>query len=297
MALYEGTCPMISPDYSIKPMTRPDLDLAIDWAAAAGWNPGLYDADCFYAADPTGFLMGQLADEPIAAISVVKYGATFGFLGLYIVKPAFRGQGYGLQLWHAGLETLKGRNVALDGVVAQQDNYIRSGFRLAHRNIRYQGIRPTQLPDLPPSVQSSLVSLASLPFSTVLEYDQAVFLAARSAFLKCWLAQPGSHAIGLVHHQKLAGYGVLRPCREGYKIGPLFADTPDFAEEIFLALIAQIELGSTFYLDVPEPNSPAVTLAERYGLISVFETARMYNQQIPPLPLERIFGVTTFELG
>ena len=288
---------MVSPDYLIKPMTRPDLDLAIDWAAAAGWNPGLHDADCFYAADPTGFLMGWLADEPIAAISVVKYGASFGFLGLYIVKPAFRGQGYGLQLWQAGLDTLKGRNVGLDGVVAQQDNYVRSGFRLAHRSVRYQGTRPTHLPDLPSSVQSSQVSLASLPFSTVLAYDQAIFLAARSAFLKGWLAQPGHHAIGLVHHQKLAGYGVLRPCREGCKIGPLFADTPGFAEEIFLALITQIEPGSTFYLDVPEPNSPAVALAEKYGLISVFETARMYNQQIPPLPLERIFGVTTFELG
>lgn len=297
MALYGGTYPMILSDYSIRPMTRRDLDLAIEWAAAAGWNPGLHDADCFYTADPTGFLIGQLAGEPIAAISVVKYGATFGFLGLYIVKTEFRGQGYGLKLWHAGLKTLEGRNVGLDGVVAQQANYIRSGFQLAHRNIRYRGTCPFQLPDPPPDTQSSLASLDLLPFRAVLEYDQAVFLAARSAFLKCWLAQPGSDAIGLVHHQKIAGYGVLRPCREGYKIGPLFADTPDFAEEILLALMTHIEPGSAFYLDVPEPNSPAVALAEKYGLISVFETARMYNQQIPPLPLERIFGVTTFELG
>ncbi len=294
---------MVSPDYLIKPMTRRDLDLAIEWAAAAGWNPGWHDADCFYTADPTGFLMGWLAGEPIAAISGVKYGASFGFLGLYIVKPAFRGQGYGLQLWHAGLDTLKGRNVGLDGVVAQQANYIRSGFQLAHRNVRYRGTRPSQLPDPPPDKQSSpdnqssLVSLDLLPFRAALEYDQAVFLAARPAFLKCWLAQPGSDAIGLVHHQKIAGYGVLRPCREGYKIGPLFADTPDFAEKILLALMTQIEPGSAFYLDVPEPNSPAVALAEKYGLISVFETARMYSQQIPSPPLERIFGVTTFELG
>ncbi|HLA33082.1 MAG TPA: GNAT family N-acetyltransferase, partial [Pseudomonas sp.] len=31
-------------------MTRAEVDLAIDWAAAEGWNPGLHDADCFYAA-------------------------------------------------------------------------------------------------------------------------------------------------------------------------------------------------------------------------------------------------------
>jgi hypothetical protein len=29
----------------------------------------------------------------------------------------------------------------------------------------------------------------------------------------------------------------------------------------------------------------------------VFETARMYTGPIPPLRLDRVFGVTTFELG
>ena len=89
---------MPNSDYTIRPMTRPELDLAVEWAAAEGWNPGLYDADSFYAADPTGFLIGLLNDEPIAVISVVKYGQAFGFLGFYIVRPEYRGQGYGEQL-------------------------------------------------------------------------------------------------------------------------------------------------------------------------------------------------------
>ena len=67
--------------YTIRTMTRQEIDIAIDWAAAEGWNPGLHDADCFYAADPHGFLIGLLGDEPIATISAVKYGASFGFLG------------------------------------------------------------------------------------------------------------------------------------------------------------------------------------------------------------------------
>ena len=74
--------------YHIRVMTRPEVDLAVDWAAAEGWNPGLADAECFYAADPDGFLIGLLGDEPVATISAVKYGKSFGFIGLYIVKPA-----------------------------------------------------------------------------------------------------------------------------------------------------------------------------------------------------------------
>ena len=88
----------IKQNYTIHTMTREQLDIAVEWAAAEGWNPGLHDADCYYAADPNGFLMGFLDEEPIASISVVKYDDSFGFLGFYIVKPEYRGQGYGIQI-------------------------------------------------------------------------------------------------------------------------------------------------------------------------------------------------------
>jgi hypothetical protein len=60
-------------------MTRAEIDLGIDWAAAEGWNPGLHDAESFYAADPGGFLVGLLDNEPVGMISAVKYGHSFGF--------------------------------------------------------------------------------------------------------------------------------------------------------------------------------------------------------------------------
>ena len=80
--------------YTIRTMARPEVDLAIEWAAQEGWNPGLHDADCFYAADPSGYFVGLMDDEPIACISAVSYGETFGFIGFYIVRPEFRGRGH-----------------------------------------------------------------------------------------------------------------------------------------------------------------------------------------------------------
>jgi hypothetical protein len=46
---------------------------------------------------------------------------------------------------------------------------------------------------------------------------------------------------------------------------------------------------------VPSVNRDA--LAHGHGLAPVFETARMYTGAIRPVLLERVFGVTTFELG
>lgn len=292
--------------YVIKTATREELAIVLGWAAAEGWNPGLHDAECFYAADQNGFLIGLLNGEPIASISAVRYGNSFGFIGCYIVKPEFRGHGYGLQIWERAIAYLQGRTIGLDGVLQQQNNYAKSGFELAHRNIRYEGkgdalaVEPGLKSNLLTEVfepEARFVPVSSLPLEAIIEYDRAIFSAERSDFLQKWLSMTNHTAIGCVIQQKLIGYGVIRPCQQGYKIGPLFADTAEVAEAIFLALKVHVEPGSPFYLDVPEVNAAAIAIAEKYQMSVVFETARMYRPAVLNLPLSRIFGITTFELG
>lgn len=273
-------------------MERQEIDLAVEWAAREGWNPGLHDADCFHAADSGGFLIGLVDDEPVAVISAVRYGRDFGFIGFYIVRPESRGQGHGIAIWNAAMQRLEGRNVGLDGVVEQQDNYRKSGFQLAYRNIRYEGRGIRDDLDL-----TGMVELGTLPFESIESYDRPFFPAARTGFLNCWVHQPGSRALGRLRNGRLVGYGVRRSCRDGHKIGPLFADTEDDAEALFQALATGLGDHDPVFLDTPETNPAAIRLAERHGMTVVFETARMYTGPAPDLPLDRIFGVTTFELG
>lgn len=274
----------------IAPAGPDGLATMLEWAAREGWNPGLDDAEPFRAADPEGFLIGRLAGEPVGCISVVRYPDDFGFLGFYIVVPEHRGRGHGLELWRAGLAHLDGCNIGLDGVVAQQANYRKSGFQLAHRNVRFGGTVAARPLDDP-----RVVPLDRVPFDEVLAYDRGCFGFDRRAFLERWVARPRV-AAGFVERGRLLGYGVLRPCRQGFKIGPLFADRADAAEALFLALAAEAR-GTQLFLDPPEPNGEAVALARRHGLGPVFETARMYSRGDPGLPLSRIWGITTFELG
>jgi len=273
---------------TIRTMTPADLALALDWAEAEGWSPGNHDALCFHAADPTGFLLGEVAGEPAGCIATVAYDDAFGSLGLYIVRPEFRGRGIGLAIWNAGMAYLGQRNVGLDGVVSQQANYTKSGFRLAYRNIRYEGTGGG-------TVAPGIVGLATVPFEDVLAYDRQMFPAARPHFLRCWIQQPGGVALGARREGRLAGYGVLRACRSGFKVGPLFADDEQIAEDLFRALTA--EASGSVVLDVPEANPGAIALARRHGMREVFATARMYTREAPALPIQRIFGVTSLELG
>jgi ribosomal protein S18 acetylase RimI-like enzyme len=275
----------------IRAMRPEEIAIALDWAAAEGWNPGLADAACFASVDRDGFLIGELDGTAAATISCLNYDDRFAFLGFYIVRGDLRGRGHGLRIWNAAIAHAGGRTIGLDGVVAQQDNYRKSGFRLAYANIRYGG-RIGALAAPP----DAIVPLAEVPFAALAADDARVFPAPRAAFLRGWIAAPGHIGRALARDGSLAAWGVIRPCRRGHKIGPLVADDRAAAEAVLTALIAAAGAEEVF-LDVPSVNGDALALAQDLGLSPVFETARMYTGAIRPLALERVFGVTTFELG
>ena len=286
--------PRAMPDCRIRTMHGDEVELAIELAAREGWNPGLHDAHCFFEADPEGFLIAEVDGDLAGCLSAVSYDGRFGFIGLYIVVPQWRGQGIGWRLWTRGMERLAGHLIGLDGVPAQQDNYRRSGFTLAWRNVRYAGVARGMSSRDDVAV---LVPLTDVDFAIVCADDRRVFPAPRERFLRAWIGMPDAVGLACVQEGLLAGWGVIRRCREGHKIGPLVADSPAVASSLYRALCGRVHEGDTVYLDVPLPNADAVALAERHAMRSVFETARMYTGAAPACQLRRVFGVTSFELG
>jgi hypothetical protein len=241
--------------------------------------------------DPDGFLIGELDGAPAATISCINYSTSFAFLGFYIVREDLRGRGHGLRIWNAAIAHAGQRVIGLDGVVAQQQNYQKSGFKLAYANVRYGGTVVAPDPQ-----RVSVVALSDVPSALVAADDATVFPAPRIQFLRAWIGSSGHVARALVRDGRLAAWGVIRPCRIGSKVGPLVGDDRDAVEAVLAALLAS-STNSEIFLDVPSINRDAIALAEDLGLAPVFETARMYTGEIPPLRLERVFGVTTFELG
>jgi GNAT superfamily N-acetyltransferase len=283
------------PALVIREMTRADLDTLVEWAAAEGWNPGLSDARIFWDTDPRGFVAAELGGELIGGGSVVSYEGRFGFMGFFIIRPDHRGKGFGQRLWVHRRDLLISRLrppavIGMDGVFDMQGFYARGGFVFSNRDLRFEGVGAAARPD------AALVDLNTVSFAEVAHYDAAHFPAPREPFLKAWMTQPGSRALGAVQRGVLRGFGVIRPCRRGFKIGPLFAADEETADTLFQAL-GDVAPGEPIFIDVPENNPQAMALAHRHGLREVFGCARMYYGPAPLLPFDEIFGVTTFELG
>ena len=279
----------------IRQMRREELDLLLDWAADEGWNPGLSDADLFWAVDPEAFIAAELDGQLVGGGSIASYGGRYGFMGFFIIRPEHRGRGLGTWLWHERLRLLVQRLdepavIGMDGVFEMQAWYAKGGFKFSGRVLRFQG-SGQNYPET-----GNIALLRDIPFAEIDAYDRDHFPTPRSEFLRRWIDQPGAHTRAALRDGSLAGFGVMRPCRSGYKIGPLFADDAAVADDLFCALAGQVP-GVPVFLDLPENNRAALKLANLHGMEEVFGCAEMFHGPAPLLPEQEIFGVTTFEFG
>lgn len=267
----------------------------IQWAEQEGWNPGQHDAEIFFQTDPEGFLGCFANSKMIAGGSIVAYGTSFGFMGLFIVQEEFRSQGIGRRLWHHRRKRLRERlssdaTIGMDGVVDMQDFYASGGFKFEFRDERYERIGEAFAED--PSVQP--IRNEMLP--DIFELDRRCFGVDRRQFLLPWIEQPGAHSVAYQIDDRTVGFAVMRKATSGYKIGPLFAKHTDAAENLYRSCLNAAK-GQSVYLDIPVSNPNATALVQRYNANYVFECGRMYHGPAPNLALDQIYGITTFELG
>ena len=305
----------------IRNVTETEIQIVLDLAAQEGWNPGLQDGPAFFAADPNGFFCGLIRGLIVNVISVVRYSEDFGFVGLFICRHAYRAKGYGHQLWDRALLHLNGcKTIGLDAVYAQTSSYASHGFVSSYRNVRYVGtsisvfLQDSRVVEVDSTIHASL-------FGAILQYDTKIFLTERVNFLNYWLTDDTitttiatdtttdtnttTTGTGISTHRSyvyiennaVRGYGTIRKCHTGYKIAPLFADSLEIADILFRTLSSTVT-GEVISIDIPEPNSSFTTvLLEQYKLAPVFETYRMYRGEALELCLDRIYGITSFELG
>jgi GNAT superfamily N-acetyltransferase len=279
----------------LKKLGKSDLITLVNWAAIEGWNPGKNDVEVFWNTDPNGFYGFYYDDKLIAGGAIISYNNEFGFMGLFIVHKDFRNQGIGNKLWQLRRDLLINRlnssaSIGMDGVVQMQAFYNKGGFNLAYRDERYEFNSAT----IPFSTDVSIIHKAD--YENIMAYDAAYFGCRRSIFLENWLSMPQSKAIKYTKDSIIVGYAVIRKAETGYKIGPLFANNENIAEELFKSCLS-FAPNDLVFLDIPTTNNNAINLVKKYKGKYVFECGRMYYGTVPKIDINNIYGITTFELG
>jgi len=272
----------------IRRMALSDLEMVLGWAKDEGWNPGLSDAAAFFASDLDGFFLAEVDGNPAAAISVVNHDEEYAFLGLYICRAQFRGQGIGRALWVEALKHAENRSVILEGVLAQQENYARSGFRLLGQTVRYEGkIDDTQS-------EADVATLADQPVLANLDHKALGY--RRPAFSNVWFKPTvDRQTMVLRKGSQPTAYATFRRCANGTKIGPLFASTEAEARRLLAA--HPFDRTEALFIDVPTSCTLLTRLLKDAGFLPVFETAQMVLGDAARCDLPAYSAVATLELG
>lgn len=283
---------------NVRNMAKNDLKLVIDWAVKEGWNPGRYEIDALYEADPNGYHLLEIDDKPVASLAAVRYTPNLAFVGLYIVAPPYRGQGYGKLLWDMVMGNLKDcSTIGLNGVREQIGQYEKEGFKLAHSNIRWKGSLLNSQKSIIDSASEDILLHKPTSLTSLIDYDARLFQAPRSKFLSKWLTMPDSHVLATLDNGELCGYGVISKAYEGYKIAPLVADNQMIATKIYTALCRCVGKQNSVLIDTPADNPEAVLLMEQFGLEKTFETFRMYKGRVQSIDNSKWYGLTSLEIG
>ncbi|CAE20685.1 GCN5-related N-acetyltransferase [Prochlorococcus marinus str. MIT 9313] len=288
----------------IRPLQRNDIAMVTQWARAEGFAPGVGDVSIYRHTDRQGLWVGWLGNQPVGCIAGVRYNAAYGFIGLFLVIPEHRGHGYGVELWEHALEHLVDLPcVGLEAAYDRIDDYAGWGFAISSPTTRWQRICDGNLNDDDDYSNGEGLQLLegdSIPAMAVQSYDAIREPSPRPHFLSDWLQHPAGNVLALVDGNDCChGFGRIRPCLlrdgEGWRIGPLLADSPQLAELLLKRLIQRHP--GVVILDAPGGNSSAEPLLKRLGFSAVSQTLRMYRGEQPSIPLDEVYGLACLELG
>ena len=173
------------------------------------------------------------------------------------------------------------------------DFYQEGGFVPNYISSRFQTEAAPNLAIHDPSVRP----MGEEDFESIHEFDGRCFPGERAGYLSAWLRQPDAHQyVYRREDRKIGGFGTLRPCLVGWKIGPLFAETPEIASALIATFISCAN-GDQVSIDVPSINPVAQDLCRSLGMSEVFQCTRMYFGPKPVYEASLIYGLTSFELG
>jgi ribosomal protein S18 acetylase RimI-like enzyme len=276
----------LNPAVTMGVASAEDMKTIVEFSKAEGWNPGDGDGIAFRAADPEGFFVAKAEGEVIACISVVNHNDDFAYVGIYICRPDYRGKGIGMALWNHAFEHAEARNMGLDGVQEQQDNYTKCGFVKVMNTCRYEGHLIGQAhPNIRLADTDDVDGLIAM--------DAAANGVRRERFIRVWVASTSNRKT--VMFDDRSGFATIRTSQNGVKVAPVICDDTDKAMMLVRACL-DLMPSDQVALDVPSDNTAMVAALTDKGFRETFVAARMYRGKAPQISAQ-LHAIGSMELG
>jgi predicted N-acetyltransferase YhbS len=255
----------------IRQMTLADIPLGMRLKAQAAWNQLEADWLRFLDLQPDGAFVAELDGTPAGTVTTCSFGPV-AWVAMMLVDASLRGRGLGRALMQRALDFLDGagvRSVRLDATPLGQPLYEKLGFLPEYLLTRFEG--PSPQVEAPPGVTAA----RGEHLDSLLRLDRAVTGTDRERVLRRLLAESPDEARAVETPDGVAGYLLARPGARAWYVGPCLAHAE--AGPLLLADAWRRHAGAPIFMDIPEGNAPALTLARAAGLSPQRTLTRMYR--------------------
>ncbi len=282
--------------YTIEVVNSGELETAMKWAEEENWNPGRYDAGAIGALNTQSLFILSDDKKRVGSLVIVRYAPHFAFIGLFMVSRAHRREGRGTALMRKGLEILADvPSIGLYAVPKELKRYIFCGFALTGANSHWVLKNPAHR-----AVTNKTVAFFDHMNKKVMAFDSRLWGANREKLLGALVLQPNSFLVvdrDLRDHT-LNGYGVIRECLTGFRIGPLYCRRFETALSLTRALLNKVPEGVQVTFDIPYENPFLKPFADYFKLThdSAGDTFEMYKG-VPIPHRKHCYGLASLEIG
>ncbi|GFT13364.1 n-acetyltransferase domain-containing protein [Trichonephila clavipes] len=258
--------------------------------------------------DPSGIFVGENEEngEIIGCCCGIALSDTHGYIGMYVVKPKFRGLGLGRVLWNAAVNRLGNRNVSLSSASKMMVFYRgKAGFSFTAK----------WTVDLYVATNPILLSNASsrpLPFTIVVEpegllvqhvinYDYSVHKYDRSTIVKETIREAGTLTLMAIEpsidvNLKVTGYACMKKGLQGHwLIAPVYAEDYSSARSLVHGLMNALsddQLKEGVVAKLVSSNYEAAKLFHQIGMKkSPYQLQRLFTKEVFEIPESKIFAL------
>ena len=216
--------------------------------AQQGWRPCFGDIESYLQLDPTGIMVGQLNDKPVATISAIKYEDGHRHIGWHRIEGEYRGFGYGMKLTEASVSKDLGpiKNIS-SYTNPEVANKVKNMFKMHCRwTVGIYDVNITKALDKLPAYADvcEVKRINDINMQDLYKYDTNVFGHERKNFLEKWLTTPGTHVrVALAKDGSILGYVVVKTAfvyHEGYKIGPLYCENIEVGKALLKGVFEEV---------------------------------------------------------
>jgi len=235
------------------------------WCIDEGWNIGIHDSDIYYKIDPIHHYIAK-TNKSVASLSIIKHDHNFFTLGPFIVHKSYRGQGIGEALWHVAMtqmvEEYPDAHIALYAVSEQVDRYRKADF-IPVLTIQRWYIDSSKLIT---SRSNQCTSITNKLIPSIGQYYHNNYVTNRDLLFNELLLKPETNGLVFMDDNVIKGFGFIRRCVRGFRIGALVADTPEIAQTLIAGLL-EFALGAPVFIDVPGSNSNRINCMNAFHAI------------------------------